>query len=68
MSSAPRDLGPRADVVVVQIHFELLELLQLRQGGGHAPCAFIAWEAQQSLEAFGSGATESSMVYLLYTK
>ena len=42
-----RALGPRADLVVGQTHCERLELRELRQGRGQAPCAFIAWEAQE---------------------
>ena len=38
-------LGPRADLVVEQIHFEHLELRELRQGGGQALNAGRAWEA-----------------------
>ena len=40
-----RALGPRADVVVVQTHPKVLELLQLHQGGSQALSAGRAWEA-----------------------
>ena len=44
-SEGPRDPGPRADRVVLQIHCELLELRELHQGRGQALSAFMAWEA-----------------------
>ena len=34
-------------MVAVQIHFEHLELHELRQGRGQARCAVRAWEAQE---------------------
>ena len=42
-------MGPRADVVAVQKHIELLQLRELRHGGGQALSACRAWEALRVL-------------------
>ena len=49
-------MGPRADVVFVQTHIELLQLRELCQGVGQAPCAVIAWEALELCGAVGESA------------
>ena len=68
MSSAPRDLGPRADVVVEQTHFELLQLRELLQGSGHVPCAFIAWATQEGRrgDLKLSGVVQPSLLWYTY--